>query len=94
MIVASKGYCARCKELPQSTVCIYLGRSGIGAGISIGVNVWQGASEFAGELHYLPINENLEYAVILFKGVDMVIYYGKIIRSYAALLNPERVVLY
>ena len=35
-------------------VCIYLGQNGMGAGIVINGKVWQGASDFAGELGFLP----------------------------------------
>lgn len=94
MFVASMGYCAGCREVPKAAVCIYIGQLGIGGGLVIGGNVWRGASEFAGELHYLPIEKNFEYVETKFDGADMVAYYGKIIRSYAALVNPDRVVLY
>ena len=66
----------------------------IGAGAAIGGKAFHGANGFAGELHYLPIKNNLEYAKSHFAGADMVAYYMQVIRAYAALLNPDRVVLY
>lgn len=94
VFAASIGYCSRCAEVPRAVVCVCLSRSGIGAGLSIGGSVWRGASEFAGELHYLPIEGNLDYARTRFAGADMADYYGKILRSYIALVNPDRIVLY
>lgn len=94
MHAVSTGYWSRCSHPPKAAACIYLGKSGIGSGIVIEGNAWHGASEFAGELHYLPIENNMEYAKTHFAGADMIEYYAKIIRSYAALLNPDRVVLY
>lgn len=93
---AAAGYWAHHENSSFSiTVCIYLGQNGIGASTIMNGTVWRGASEFAGELHYLPISDNnLDYAKYGFNGVDMVDYYGKIIRSYAALVNPSRIVLY
>ncbi len=94
MHVVSTGYWANCNHSPKAVACIYLGEGGIGSGIVIEGNAWHGASEFAGELHYLPIEDNLKYARTHFSGVNIADYYGKIIRSYAALLNPDRVILY
>ena len=91
---AVSGYLTRCAEMPRAVVCIYLGENGIGAGLSIGGVPFCGAAEFAGELHYLPIKNNLEYAKNHFAGADMVAYYMQVIRAYAALVNPDRVVLY
>lgn len=47
-----------------------------------------------GELHYLPIEHNLEYAQNHFAGADMSDYFTKVICGCAALINPDRVVLY
>ena len=52
------------------------------------------AAGFAGELHYLPIKHNLEYAQNHFAGADMSDYFTKVICGCAALINPDRVVLY
>lgn len=52
------------------------------------------AAGFAGELHYLPIKHNLEYAQNHFAGADMSDYFTKVICGWAALINPDRVVLY
>lgn len=94
MYLVSVGCCCRRKQAPKALVCVYLGRSGIGAGAAIGGKAFHGANGFAGELHYLPIKNNLEYAKSHFAGADMVAYYMQVIRAYAALLNPDRVVLY
>lgn len=92
--LASTGYCARENGWDGVTVCIYLGPSGMGASTVVGGKAFEGASAFAGELHYLPIKNNLEYAKTHFAGADMVAYYMQVIRAYAALINPARVVLY
>ena len=92
--LASTGCCARENGWDGVTVCIYLGPSGMGASTVVGGKAFEGASAFAGELHYLPIKNNLEYAKTHFAGADMVAYYMQVIRAYAALVNPARVVLY
>lgn len=96
MKAAAAGYWSRHQDQPSvATVCIYLGKNGIGSGIVINGKVWHGASEFAGEVLYLPILENnKEHVNNGFSEINMVDYYGKIIQSYAALLNPDRIVLY
>lgn len=76
----------RSKEKPSSSVSLYLGKATVGAGLVLGGEVWTGAADFAGELGFLPfqkseINDFLEYYVML-------------IRTYAVILNPERIVLY
>lgn len=88
------GHAVRSRQKPRAVVCIYLGDTGIGSSLALDGRVWGGASEFAGELHYLPIKNNLEYAKTHFAGADMVAYYMQVIRAYAALVNPDRVVLY
>ena len=70
------------------------GKLGAGAGIVLDGKVWGGAAGFAGELHYLPIKHNLEYAQNHFAGADMSDYFTKVICGCAALINPDRVVLY
>lgn len=94
MHAVALGHVARSKKKPRAVACIYLGSTGIGSSLALDGRVWSGANEFAGELHYLPIKNNLEYAKTHFAGVDMVAYYLQVIRAYAALVNPDRVVLY
>ncbi len=94
MHLASAGYCAREGGWNGVAVCIYLGPSGMGASTVLDGKAFEGAASFAGELHYLPIKNNLEYARTHFAGADMVAYYMQVIRAYAALVNPARVVLY
>lgn len=94
MYVVSAGCCRRREQHSRVLACIYLGRAGAGAGVAIDGKAFYGAGDFAGELHYLPIKNNLEYAKSRFAGADMVVYYMQVIRAYAALLNPDRVVLY
>lgn len=93
---AAAGYWTQhAQEKRSATVCIYLGENGIGACAVLEGKVLHGFSEFAGELHYLPIDEhNREYATKGFESVDIIEYYGKIIQSYTVILNPERIVLY
>ena len=92
--LASTGYCVRENGWDGVTVCIYLGSSGMRASTSVGGKAFEGVSAFAGELHYLPIKNNLEYVRTNFQGADMTAYYMQIIRAYAALVNPARVILY
>lgn len=94
MQIVSTGFWARCSPPKKAVVCIYLGKMGIGGGAVIDGHAWHGASAFAGELHYLPIEHNLEYAKTHFKGADLVDYYARIIGSYIAILNPDRMILY
>ena len=94
MQVVAAGYAAQYTPAPRAAVCIYIGKMGAGAGIVLDGKVWGGAAGFAGELHYLPIEHNMEYAQNRFAGADMADYFTKVICGYAALLNPDRVVLY
>ncbi|MDO4271223.1 MAG: ROK family protein [Eubacteriales bacterium] len=94
MHLVSAGYCACAADKPRALVCVYLGDTGMGASVALDGRAFRGANEFAGELHYLPIKNNLEYARTHFAGADMVAYYMQVIRAYAVLVNPDRVVLY
>ena len=94
MQVVAAGYAAQYTPAPKAAVCIYIGKLGAGAGIVLDGKVWGGAAGFAGELHYLPIKHNLEYAQNHFAGADMSDYFTKVICGCAALINPDRVVLY
>lgn len=94
MKIVATGFWARCSPPKKAPVCLYLGKMGIGGCIVIDGHPWRGTSAFAGELHYLPIEHNLEYAKTHFRGVDIVDYYSRIIASYIALWNPDRVILY
>ena len=94
MQVVAAGYAAQYTPAPKAAVCIYIGKLGAGAGIVLDGKVWGGAAGFTGELHYLPIEHNLEYAQNHFAGADMSDYFTKVICSCAALINPDRVVLY
>ena len=71
MQVVAAGYAAQYTPAPKAAVCIYIGKLGAGAGIVLDGKVWGGAAGFAGELHYLPIKHNLEYAQNHFAGADM-----------------------
>ncbi|WP_343348833.1 ROK family protein [Terrisporobacter petrolearius] len=96
MNVAVKGYWERHgTKNKEAVVNIYKGSNGIGSSMVLEGKVWKGTRNFAGELHYLPIHDdNLEYATSGFNGVNIVEYYGKIIQSYIALVNPNLIVLY
>ncbi|KKO55310.1 ROK family protein [Paenibacillus sp. DMB20] len=94
MQIVSTGYWSNYGHSSRAVVCIYLGKIGIGGGIVIDGKVWNGVSSFAGELHYLPIEHNFEYAKTHFEGADIVDYYARVVRSYVSLLNPDRIVLY
>lgn len=94
MQVVAAGYAAQFTPPPRAAVCIYIGRLGAGAGLVLNGKVWGGAASFAGELHYLPIEHNLAYAKNHFAGADMVDYFTKVLCACAALIDPDRVVLY
>ena len=84
----------QCSPAPRAAVCIYIGRMGAGAGIVLDGKVWSGAAGFAGELHFLPIEHNMEYAQTHFADADMTAYMAQVICACGALINPDRVVLY
>ena len=92
--LAAEGCCLRTQAAGQTVVCIHLGASGMRASLAVDGRAFEGAACFAGALHYLPIKNNLEYAQNGFAGADMTAYYMQVIRAYAALVNPHRVVLY
>lgn len=94
MHIVAAGCCANAVHQPQALVCIYLGRFGIGASLAINGEAFSGAGAFAGELHYLPIAHNMDYAKNHFANADAVAYYTQVICMYAALVNPDCVVLY
>ena len=94
MQLVAAGYAARRTRAPQAAVCIYIGGGGIGAGLVLDGRVWEGAHGFAGELHFLPIEHNMEYSKTHFVGADMADYCTRTICACAALLNPDSVVLY
>ncbi len=96
MQVVAAGYAAQYTPTPKAVVCIYIGKLGRRRRYLAPdgkKKVWGGAAGFAGELHYLPINI-LEYAQNHFAGADMSDYFTKVICGCAALINPDRVVLY
>lgn len=76
MQIVAAGYAAQCSPAPRAAVCIYIGRMGAGAGIVLDGKVWSGAAGFAGELHFLPIEHNMEYAQTHFADADMTAVYG------------------
>lgn len=92
MSVVVAGYASRCAGAVSSVVCLYQGPTLPGAGVVLDGEVWHGASGFAGELYYLPglpaknVEERTTETVL-----DM---YAVLVQAYAALLNPDRVVLY
>lgn len=92
--LAAAGNCHQRKEPPRVLVCISLREGRVSAGMILAGRAFRGASGFAGELHYLPIRNNLQYAENRFSGVDIVSYYLQVLRACAALLNPDCVVLY
>lgn len=96
MNVVARGYWERheIKDI-EAIVSIYMGENGMGSSLVINGKVWSGASNFAGEIHYLPICEdNKIYPKAGFENVNMVEYYGNIIQSYIALINPSLIILY
>lgn len=96
MNVAIRGYWDRRSSNDiEVVVNIYIGDNGMGASMIINGKVLKGKSNFAGELHYLPIcDDNIKYAKEGFGESDIVEYYGKVIQSYVSLINPNLIVLY
>ncbi|MDU1313290.1 MAG: ROK family protein [Clostridium septicum] len=96
MNVAAIGYWERHENNDiEAVVSIYMGENGVGSSLVINGKVWGGASNFAGEIHYLPICEdNKIYPICGFRDINIVEYYGNIIQSYIALVNPNLIVLY
>lgn len=96
MNVAVRGYLDRHSSNDiEVVVNIYIGDNGMGASMIINGKVWKGKSNFAGELHYLPIcDDNIKYAKEGFGESDIVEYYGNVIQSYVSLINPNLIVLY
>lgn len=96
MNVAVRGYWDRHSSNDiEVVVNIYIGDNGMGASMIINEKVLKGKSNFAGELHYLPIcDDNIKYAKEGFGESDIVEYYGKVIQSYVSLINPNLIVLY
>lgn len=92
IMLAAIGY-AQSSETAQ-IVCIYLGQTGIRAGAVWNGQPLRGASDFAGELHYLPIKNNLHYINSNFADADLTSYYMQVVRAYAALYNPSAIILY
>ena len=94
MSVVAAGYMARCAGDISSVVCLYQGVTCPGAGVVLNGEVWRGATGFAGELSFLP---GLEVVLGAFdaalreKALKM---YTVLVRTYAVLFNPDRVVLY
>lgn len=83
------------KHKVKSSVCIYLGDCGIGAGVILGGEVWYGAGGFSGELDYLPfLGKSLTLVENNFKIMDVVDYYARLIQIYTVVINPEQVILY
>jgi hypothetical protein len=83
------------KQKAKSSVSIYLGENGLGAGMIIDGEVWCGATDFAGELSYLPLYENTSvWQEENFHNIDVVDYYTKLIQIYTIVFNPEQVILY
>jgi len=95
MNLVMMGQCHAGKTPMVSTVGIYLGKQGFGAGMVINGQLWKGSSDFAGELIFLPfipqkkiISEN-DVDI-----VDMIVYYTNLIIMYTVTINPQQIVLY
>lgn len=94
MSVVAFGYVSALAEKSRAVVCIYLGPICAGAGVALDGQVWHGATGFAGELYYLPGEKPDKNTPCHYETMDMTAYYARLVRSYAVVLNPERIVLY
>lgn len=81
---------------PQSSVAIYSGNTGwFGAGLIINGQLWKGMHDLAGEIDLLPSLKYLKDCKMTnLTPTEIEDIYLLIIRTYAALLNIEQVVLY
>lgn len=98
MNAAAVGRWNRLGKKEGSCVCIYLGKNGIGAGCILDGRIWQGANDFAGELGFLPDMPEGLWPLDIGKRIPdssvILDIYRRIIQIYAAVLNPEHIVLY
>jgi len=83
------------KVKTTTTVCLYFGENGMGAGTIHKGEVWYGTSNFSGELVFMPYAETkFEYMTENIDKVNIVEFYVKLIQIYAVTLNPDQIVLY
>lgn len=95
MSAATAGYASRCAGPVSSVVCFYHGPICPGAGVVLNGEVWHGVSGFAGELHYLPgLSTGGQPQSAPLAQEAMLELYAILVRAYATVLNPDRVVLY
>lgn len=95
MNIVGMGQWFRSKKKAAITVGIYMGDDGFGASIVKDGEVWHGATNFAGELVYLPFYEGSANSLKEnYQGIDMIEFYAILIQIYAVLLNPDQIVLY
>lgn len=95
MNLIALGHWYQSRQKPKSSVCIYLGECGMGAGIILDGEVWCGTEGFAGELSYLPFFEHSPFQTEdHFNLMNAVEYYARLIQIYTVILNPEQIILY
>jgi len=77
----------------ESTVYMYLGTNGPGAGVAVSGHVTRGAHHFAGEISFIPFDENRNVGQVLattaLHSDDWYEALSRIILSFSVTLNPD-----
>lgn len=76
---------------PDSSVGIYCNEGCMGAGVVLNGDVWHGATNFAGELSFLPANKT---ATKQSDQNSIFEQYVNIIQIYTTIINPHQIILY
>lgn len=93
---AALGYWAAHRdEACDAASCIYIGNSGPGCATVLDGRPLRGHRSFAGEIFYLPMLEKLRKdGPPDFRRIDMTAFYAELVQNLAALIAPDRVILY
>lgn len=82
------------KEEGGSLICVNIGTTGLGCGLYLRGHLIRGFHGFAGELRYLPVNENTNLdAHILTEGIRPV-NIAQIVASLSCSVDPRTIVFY
>lgn len=89
------GYSKKNDDCTQNMIYLHLGTDGIGAGIVIEGNLYQGCRSFAGEIGHMQIDQRESVRTRLTGGDEMQkkAALGKIVSNLICILNPEKIVI-
>lgn len=89
------GYSKKNDDSTQNMVYLHLGTDGIGAGIVIEGNLYQGCRSFAGEIGHMQIDQRESVRTRLTGGdeTQKKVALGKIVSNLICVLNPEKIVI-